>query len=450
VAQPRLHTDEDTTVSARVCVVGAGRSGAVTAAGLAELGHAVCAVDVDERRVEKLRGGAAPFFEPELDEMIARNIEAGRLSFTTSMAEGLRDADAVMLCVPTPAGDNGDADLSALWSAARELGPLLTPEMLVITRSTVPVGTNAALARHLRAQFPAAPVAVVSNPEFLREGRAVDDFMRPDRIVIGAADEEAARAAGRLYEQIDCPIVYADLETAEVAKYAANAYLAASISFINEIANICERTGADVSVVARALALDPRIGPHAYLQPGIGFGGSCLPKDLSALIGTAEQHGYTPALLKAVGEVNELQPRRVLAYLEELFDDLTGLTVSVLGVSFKGDTFDLRSSPALALIRLLSNAGMQVRAFDPYDDGTLAGALGGLATLSADAAGLSAGCHALIVAAEHRQFRELDLERLGGAMAARVLIDGRNLLDPAAVARAGFSYIGIGRARRGD
>lgn len=437
-------------MKAHLCVVGAGRSGAVTAACLADLGHSVCAVDVDTAKVASLREGKAPFYEPGLDDLIACNLQAGRLSFTTAFSEGVPDADFVLLAVDTPPQSNGESNLSSLSAAIREVAPLLAQNTVVITRSTVPVGTNASLAEAIRAENANACAAVVSMPEFLREGHAVEDFMRPERIVIGANIEGAAKAAARLYDGIDCPIIFTDLETAELIKYAANAYLAASISFINEIANICGRVGADVSLVSRALALDRRIGQHAYLAPGIGFGGSCLPKDLRALVCTAQRHGYTPLMLKAITEINELQPRQVVAFLEEIFKDLEGLTVAVLGASFKGDTFDLRSSPALAVIRLLAEEGAHVRAFDPLADHTAGEHVGPLAELYPDAYSAAEGCHALIVATEHSQFRELDLKRLGRSMKSPILIDGRNLFDPDRASRAGFSYIGIGRVRRGD
>ena len=434
----------------RICVVGAGRSGAVAAACLAELGHRVCAVDLDVASVAQLREGRAPFSEPGLDELIERNLRAGRLSFATALSEGVPAAHFVLLSVGTPAQGNGEADLSALHAAVRELAPLLAEKALVVTRSTVPVGTNASLADDIRAQNPQAAFDVVANPEFLREGHAVEDFLRPERIVIGARSAEAAQAVARLYDGIDGPVVITDLETAEMIKYAANAYLAASISFINEIANICERVGADVSQVARALALDRRIGEHAYLKAGIGFGGSCLPKDLRALIATAERHQYQPAMLRAIAQVNELQPRRLLARVREVLGELAGLRIAVLGISFKGDTFDPRSSPALALIQLLAQEGARLRTFDPLADETVKDAVGSLAELLPDAYRAAEGCRAVIVATDHSQFRELDLERLGQGMAARVLIDGRNLYDPDVVARAGFSYVGIGRPWRAD
>ena len=434
----------------RVCVVGAGRSGAVAAACLAELGHSVCAVDVDEASVAKLREGKAPFYEPELDELIERNLKAGRLSFTTAYSEGIPEADFVLLSVGTPSQEDGKADLSALKAAIEEIAPLLAENAVVVTRSTVPVGTNASVAEMISARNPNVAFGVASNPEFLREGHAVEDFARPERIVIGASSERAAKATARLYEGIDAPIVFTNLETAEMIKYAANAYLATSVTFINEIANICERVGADVLQVKLALSLDQRIGEHAYLSPGIGFGGSCLPKDLLALIAIAERHDYTPALLQAIADVNELQPRWVVTRLKASFKKLSDLKVAVLGLSFKGDIFDLRNSPAMAVVRLLAEEGVCVHAFDPFADETTEQAVGSLAELYSDAYSAAEGCQALVVATEHSQFKELDLERLGRVMASRVIIDGRNLYEPAAVAGAGFSYTGIGRAWRAD
>lgn len=434
----------------RVCVVGAGRSGAVTAACLAELGHSVCAVDVDTARVHRLREGRAPFYEPGLDDTIQRNLQAGRLSFTTAMSQGVPTADCVLVCVDTPPGSDGEADLTSLRAAIRELAPLLAENAVVVTRSTVPVGTNASLAKVIRAENPNVAFDVASNPEFLREGRAVEDFMKPERVVIGASSERAAKAVARLYDGLGRPIVFADLETAEMIKYAANTYLAASVSFMNEIANICDCVGADVSLVMRALALDRRIGEHAYLAAGIGFGGSCLPKDLRALASTARRHGYTPAMLDAITEINERQPGRVITYLEETFEDLAGLAVCVLGVSFKGDTFDLRCSPAMAVIRLLAERDVHVRAFDPLADDTAREEVGSLAELFSDAYSAADGCHALVIATDHSSFRELDLERLRRSMKAPVFIDGRNLFEPEQALRAGFSYAGIGRPRRGD
>ncbi len=429
-------------------MVGAGRSGAVTAACLAELGHRVCAVDVDAALVDQLREGRAPFYEPGLDDLIERNLRDGRLSFNTALSDGIPAADVVLLSVGTPSRSDGEADLSAIHAAIRELAPLLAENALVVTRSTVPVGTNASLAEKIRAENPNATFDVVANPEFLREGHAVEDFMQPERIVIGARTERAAQAAAGLYDGIDRPILFVDLETAEMIKYAANTYLAASVSFINEIANICERVGADVSQVARALALDRRIGEHAYLTPGIGFGGSCLPKDLQALLCTAERHGYAPTMLRAIAEVNELQPKQVVGHLTEFFEELAGLTVAVLGISFKADTFDVRSSPALAVIRLLAEEGVRIRAFDPLADETVHAQLALPAELCPDAYSAAEGCDALIVATDHSQFKELDLKRIGRSMKSRVLIDGRNLYQPDDVARAGFSYAGIGRGRR--
>ena len=433
-----------------LAVIGAGRSGAVTAACLADLGHTVCAVDVDEERVAQLQSGVAPFLEPRLDAVIARNLKAGRLTFTKDVSMAVPRAEAVLLCVPTPAATDGSSDLSALHSAVESVTPHLAAGATVIVRSTVPVGTNAEVLRRLQAKRPDAALEIASNPEFLREGHAVDDFMRPDRIVIGAGTEQAAQAVAALYSKIDCPIVLTNLATAELVKYAANAYLAASVSFINEIANICERTGADISKITETLALDRRIGKEAYLQPGVGFGGSCLPKDLSALIDTAEAEGYTPHLLHAIAEVNELQPLWVIKRLQDVLRDLAGRSVAVLGISFKGGTFDPRCSPALAIIRLLADAGARVHAFDPLADSTAVAFIDSKAELHTDAYSAATGCHAIVIATDHSQFLELDLLRLGRDMESRLFIDGRNLFDAAQVLNAGFSYIGVGRARRDD
>jgi len=436
-------------LTARLCVVGAGRSGAVTAACLAELGHKVCAVDVDHGHIETLRSGRASFYEPRLDELIKRNLDAGRLSFTTDYSEGVPAAEFVLLAVGTPPQPNGTADLTHLAAAIREMAPLLASHATVVTRSTVPVGTNRWIAETFQTEH-AREFEVVSNPEFLREGHAVDDFLQPDRIVIGATNKQAALRAAELYARLDCQILLVDLETAELIKYAANAYLAASVSFINEIANIAERVGADITLVSKALALDERIGPHAYLSPGLGFGGSCLPKDLRALVTTAEQHDYDPRLLKAVIETNELQPRSAVASLEEIYGDLAGRQIAVLGISFKGGTFDARNSPALAVISALAEKGAHVRAFDPLADESAAQHTGTLAQLFPDAESAAEGCYALIIATDHPEFRDLDLARIGRSMVARVLIDGRNLLDAEMATSAGFAYIAIGRPRGGE
>lgn len=436
-------------MTARLCVVGAGRSGAVTAACLAELGHRVCAVDVDHEHVATLRSGRASFYEPRLDELIQRNLDAGRLRFATDYSEGVPDAEYVLLAVGTPPQPDGTADLTHLAAAIREMAPMLASHATIVTRSTVPVGTNRWIAETFRTEH-AREFEVVSNPEFLREGHAVDDFLEPDRIVIGASNAAAARHAAKLYQRLDCPILLVDLETAELIKYAANAYLAASVSFINELANIAQRVGADITMVSKALALDERIGPHAYLAPGIGFGGSCLPKDLRALVTTAELHDYDPLLLKAVLDTNELQPKRVIASLEQELGELAGKRVAVLGISFKGGTFDARSSPALALIDTLVQKGVTVRAFDPLADESIGQHIGGQVELCASAESAVEGCHALVLATDHAEFRDIDLASVGGSMAARVIVDGRNLLEAEAATSAGFVYIGIGRPRGGE
>jgi UDPglucose 6-dehydrogenase len=414
------------------------------------MGHTVSAVDIDAERIQQLQQGHAQLFEPGLDDLIAANLKAGRISFTTDITDAVPNADAVLLCVPTPAGEDGNADLSMLYSAVQEIGSLLRANTLVVTRSTVPVGTNAELAKRLTREHPDSQASVVSNPEFLREGHAVEDFLQPARVVIGAVEQEVRARAANLYEAFDCPIIMADLETAEIAKYAANAFLATSVSFINEIANICELTGADIEKVTEALALDKRIGPDAYIEPGIGFGGSCLPKDVSALAATAEAHGYEPELIRATINVNARQPERIVEYLNEIFPSLADITIAVLGISFKGDTFDVRSSPALALIRRLNDEGATLHAFDPYADETAESCAGSFATLHNDAYEAAASCDAVIIATDHSEFRDIDLPRLGERMRSRIVIDGRNMLDPEAARSAGFAYVGVGRGRRGN
>lgn len=422
--------------------------GAVTAACLADLGHTVCGVDINAARIAKLRRGQTPFHESNLSEVLKRNLGAGRLSFTTSAAEAVPSADFVLIAVDTPASDSGQADLSSLHAAARDVASSLEGETVVVIRSTVPPGTSASLAPLIRAVNPGARFDIVANPEFLREGFSVADFMRPDRIIIGADDRGAGRRVAGLYRGLRRPILISDLATAEMIKYASNSYLAASISFINEIANICDQVGADVSQVARALAMDKRIGRRAYLSAGIGFGGGCFPKDVSALACLAEGHGYPAPMLRAVMRVNELQPELVLARLKEAFADFSGLRVAVLGLSFKGGTFDLRSSPALAVVRLLAQEGIGVRVFDPLADESVPAEVAGAADISSDPYQAAAGCHALIIATEHPEFRELDLVRIRSSMKSSLLIDGRNLLDTAAALRAGFSYRGIGRGHQ--
>jgi UDPglucose 6-dehydrogenase len=400
--------------------------------------------------VSSLREGRATFYEPQLDDLIRRNLRAGRLAFTTQFSEGVPDAEFVLLGVGTPPLDDGTADLSHLSAALHAVAPLLANQATVIIRSTVPVGTNRWVAETLQKENPQLTVSVVSNPEFLREGHAVEDFLQPDRIVLGASSEAAGLRATDLYDAIDCPILVVDPETAELIKYAANAYLATSITFINEIANIAERTGGDISLVANALKLDERIGPHAYLAPGIGFGGSCLPKDTRALAKMAEKQEYTPLFLDAIIETNERQSMKVAAYLEDLYGKVEGLNVAVLGISYKGDIFDSRSSPGVAIIQQLAAKGASVRAFDPLADRTIAQQLPENVELCSDAVSAARECHALIIATDHGVFRELDLARIGSSMSARVLIDGRNLFDYETAAKAGFVYIGIGRPRRGE
>ena len=432
-------------MTARICVVGAGRLGAVNAAGLAELGHTVHAVDIDATRVRKFQSGSTPFHEPGLGEAVQRHMANGILQFSTDIALGVGSADYVFLAIDTPPRADGSADLSNLMAGFESATPHLRARATAVVRSTVPPGTNARLVSALRRSAPDSTVAVVSNPEFLREGLAMEDFLRPDRIVVGSGDRAAARAVAQLYEPLGRPTLITGPETAEIIKYASNAFLAMSISFINEIANICERTGADIEEVTRALRLDRRIGAQAYLSPGIGFGGSCLPKDVAALNHTASERGYEPQLLRAITDVNDAQAPRLLELLTARCGELSGLTVAVLGLSFKGGTFDLRSSPALTLIELLTRRGAAVKAFDPLWDDEAAAELGAGVELCSDAYRAAAGADALVIATDHPDFATLDLKQLRARMANAILLDGRYMIDPAKATEAGFTYAALGR-----
>ncbi len=349
-----------------VCILGTGYVGLVTGACLAELGNRVTCVDVDMKRIEILRRGKSPFYEPGLEDLLARNIASGRLSFTTDYTEGIAGADFVFLCLPTPSNPSGSADISALRTAIETMVPLMSrPLPIIVNKSTAPVGTCGVLSRLLERADPALrSVQVVSNPEFLREGSAVSDFMSPDRVVIVASDAAAAAQVRSLYAPTEAPVLITDSRAAELIKYASNAFLATKISFINEIANICEEVGSDVTLVAEGMGLDKRIG-KSFLRPGVGYGGSCFPKDVLALSHMAAMHGVSPRILRAVMEVNSDQSKNILKKLREHVGDLEGATIAIWGIAFKPDTDDIREAPAIEIMRLLDQEGASVRAYDP-------------------------------------------------------------------------------------
>jgi len=422
----------------RVAVFGAGYVGLVTGTCFAELGHDVVVRDVVESKIEALRAGHVPIHEPGLEDLLERNGE--RLSFTTDVAEAVDGAEVVYIAVGTPPTHSGDADLSAVWTVVDEL-PQVDRRIVVAMKSTVPVGTGRAV-RHRLDDRGLENVGYASNPEFTAEGTAVHDFLEPDRIVIGAFDPADGDVIESLHEGIDAPIVRCDVPSAEMVKLAANAALVTRISFINEIANVCEATGADVTIVAQGIGLDRRIGP-SFLRAGIGFGGSCFPKDSLALKQLAANSGYNFQLLNAVIEVNELQKRRVIGKLERRIGPLRGKRIALLGLAFKPGTDDMREAPSLVLAGRLLSEGAEVTAWDPIADGRAH--LHGV-EIASSALDAFDDADAAVVVTEWPELRELDWNAAGERMRTRVVVDGRNHLDPDEMRRLGFVYEGVGRS----
>src|SRR5919197_3090229 len=416
-------------------IFGAGWVGLVTGGCFAELGHDVIVRDVVPERIEALQGGQLPFHEPDLPEVLARNTE--RIRYTLD-ADELAAADVLFICVQTPPTYSGDADLSYVWTALEDL-PRDARRRILVMKSTVPVGTGEKVCAALEARA-LTNVGYVSNPEFLAEGRAVRDFMNPDRIVIGAFDEAHASAVEALYAGIEAPVVHTDVASAEMIKLAANAFLSTRISFINEIANVCELVGADVEAVAEGIGLDHRLGPH-FFRAGVGWGGSCFGKDVSALKQLAGNSGYHFQLLAAVIEVNELQKRRVVAKLQRRLGSLRGRKVALLGLAFKPGTDDMREAPSLVLAGRLLAEGADVSAWDPVADGRI---LHGVEIASSALEALD-GADAAVLVTEWLELRDLDWAQAASRMRNKFVIDGRNVLDPAALRALGFAYEGIGR-----
>jgi len=421
----------------RVAVFGAGYVGLVTGACFAELGHDVVVRDVVASKIDALRAGRVPIHESGLEDMLERNRE--RLAFTLDVAEAVEGADVLYIAVGTPPTYSGDADLSAVWTVVDEL-PEVERRIVVAMKSTVPVGTGRSV-RHRLDDRGLANVGYVSNPEFTAEGTAVRDFMEPDRIVIGAFDIADGDVIAKLHEGIDAPIVRCDVPSAEMVKLAANAALVTRISFINEIANVCEATGADVTTVAEGIGLDRRIGP-SFLRAGIGYGGSCFPKDSLALKQLAANSGYNFQLLNAVIEVNELQKRRVIGKLERRLGPLRGKRIALLGLAFKPGTDDMREAPSLVLAGRLLSEGAEVIAWDPVADG--ASLLHGV-EIAASALEALDGADAAVVVTEWPEVSEIDWAKAAGRMRGNVVLDGRNVLDPDKLRTLGFVYEGIGR-----
>ena len=428
----------------QITVIGVGYVGLVTAAGFADLGNRVTALDVDEPRIQGLKQGILPIYEPGLEELVQRNTRAGRLSFTTSYQEALRGAEYAFIAVGTPSGADGGADLQYVAAAARSIAANMETALIIINKSTVPIGTGDWVADIVRgAQARPLPFSVVSCPEFLREGSAISDFMTPHRTVIGSLDREAANQVAQLHLALRAPIVITDLRTAEMIKYASNAFLATKISFINELADLCEAYGADVKEVAAGMGYDARIGRH-FLDAGLGWGGSCFPKDVEALVFMAREKGLNPGILAKVMQVNYDRRRSAVDELGRMIGGLKGKTVGLLGLAFKPNTDDMRDAPSIDIAAGLAAQGAHVRAFDPVSMQVARPLLPDV-ELCSDPYELAEGCDALMVVTEWNEFKQLDLEKLKGLLKQPVIFDGRNIYDPAVMKEMGFTYRGVGR-----
>jgi UDPglucose 6-dehydrogenase len=429
---------------ANISIIGTGYVGLVYGAAFADLGNHVYGVDINAEKVEQLQSGRSPIFEPGLEEMLQRNLEAGRLSFTTSYEEAVPSSEFAFICVDTPSAVSGEADMRMVRSAAEMLGRSLCGHTVIINKSTMPIGSGDLVASIVnKVKAPEATFAVVSNPEFLREGNAVRDVFNPSRIVLGSDDPSACDAVAGLYSTLNATTVTTDTRTAEMIKYASNAILATRISFVNEIAQICEGVSADISVVSRGMGLDPRIGP-LFLDAGIGFGGSCFPKDVRALAHMGAEAGCHPQLLHAVLEINQDQRRRFVHKLQEFLEDLNGRHIAVWGLSFKQDTDDIRESPALDIIRMLVQRGATVCAYDPAAVENTRREIPEIDYAENQYLALE-GADALLLITPWNQFRQADLARARSLMRTPVLLDGRNLYDPDEARKLGFIYAGIGR-----
>jgi UDPglucose 6-dehydrogenase len=427
-----------------ICVVGTGYVGLTTGVCFADLGNTVTCIEINKEKLELLRSGKSPIYEPGLEELQERNMRSGRLRFTEDYTVGMADADLVFITVGTPMGPDGAADLSQVKAAARSIGQHLTRPTVIIDKSTVPVGTgdmvSSIIAEHAS---PEARFAVVSNPEFLREGSAVSDFFKPDRIVLGSTDRAAAEQVAELHTPLGAQVIITDLRTAEMIKYASNAFLATRISFINEIAQICEKLGADVREVARGMGADKRIGPH-FLDAGIGYGGSCFPKDVLALHHMAATSGCHPQLLQAVMDINQSARDRFVQKVQTLLGDLNGKSIGVLGLSFKPNTDDMREAPSIDVIKAMLAGGARVKAYDPVAMDVAADMLPEV-TFCRTAYDVAKEADALLLVTEWNEFKQLDWEKIKGFMRLPVIVDGRNLYDPAEMAARGLIYWGVGR-----
>lgn len=429
---------------AQISIIGSGYVGLVSGAAFADLGNDVYCVDIDEAKVERLRQGECPIYEPGLPELLARNIKAGRIQFTTDYSEAVPSSDFIFICVDTPSSPSGEADMRAVRSAAAMIAEHIKDGAIIVNKSTMPIGSGDLVTQIVRENARTnVDFAVVSNPEFLREGSAVYDVLNPDRVVLGSDNRTAAEQVSELYGVLDAPIVITDRRSAEMIKYASNSFLATKISFINEIAQICERVGADVTTVARGMGYDQRIGP-LFLQAGIGYGGSCFPKDVKALAYMAHEADCHPQLLHAVMEINLDQRRRFVHKLQEHLGDIHGKDVAVWGLSFKQDTDDIRESPSIDIIGMIEQRGGSVRAFDPAAMENAARVLPHTRICKSPYDAVE-GADALCVVTPWNEFKQANMSRVGELMRRPLLLDGRNLYDAFEMRSLGFTYVGVGR-----
>lgn len=431
----------------RIAVVGTGYVGLVTGTCFAETGNQVICVDIDEDKVNRMRNGEVPIYEPHLDVLFERNIKANRLSFTTDLAEGIKDAEIIFLALPTPPGEDGSADLSYILGVADELGKMITDYKVIVDKSTVPVGTaekvDAALRANAKVDFD-----VVSNPEFLREGFAVGDFLKPDRVVVGTSSERAKKVMESLYKPFvrqGNPIIFMDEKSAELTKYAANSFLATKITFMNEVANFCELVGADVDKVRIGIGSDSRIGKR-FLFPGIGYGGSCFPKDVQALVKSGKEENFDFEILNAVMEVNESQKTALMPKIKNFFrGDLKGKKIAMWGLAFKPDTDDIREAPALYMIDALTKEGAEITAYDPEAMKNVQGVVGETINYTENEYDALKNADALVICTEWGLFRNPDFNKMSELMTDKVIFDGRNLFDVERMNKLGFYYNSIGR-----
>ncbi len=431
----------------KIAVIGTGYVGLVTGTCFAETGNNITCIDIDETKVNKLKNGEITIYEPGLEKLFLRNLKEERLHFTTNLAEGIKEAEIIFLALPTPPGEDGSADLKYILGVADELGKIITDYKVIIDKSTVPVGTSekvhAAIAKNSKVEFD-----VVSNPEFLREGVAVDDFMKPDRVVIGTSSERAKKLMGSLYAPFvrqGNPVIYMDERSAELTKYAANSFLAVKISFMNEIARLCEKLGADVDMVRRGIGSDTRIGKR-FLFPGIGYGGSCFPKDVQALSKSSEEVNYEFEILNAVMKVNEDQKLHLIPHIKNYFsNDLKGKHIALWGLAFKPNTDDIREAPALYMIDALTAAGATVCAFDPEAMKNVKNIIGDKIEYAANQYDALQGADALVIATEWNEFRTPEFAKISARLKNKVIFDGRNLFELSAMRELGYHYVSVGR-----